>query len=57
MKTLPVITEYFCGPGTRNRSACVCVQTITFELSDLWPRYLARWFTLTDLGQVPRSRS
>ena len=41
--------------GCSNRSSklvvCMCVRTITFELSDLWPRYLARWFILT------RSRS
>jgi len=26
--------------------ACVCVQTITCELNDLWPRWLACWFNL-----------
>jgi len=36
---------------------CVCVSerfgTLTFELSELWPIYLARLFTLT----LPRSNS
>jgi len=25
----------------------VCFRTLTFELNELWPRYLAYWFTLT----------
>jgi len=31
----------------RSRKSSWCIQTITFEPSDLWPRYLACWFTLT----------
>jgi len=31
----------------------VCIRTITFELNDLSPRYLTRWFSLL----VPRSCS
>jgi len=37
------MTENFSGPGTAISPVRVCV---TFELNDLWPRYLACWFNL-----------
>jgi len=44
----PLNTDRFSGPGRAKGPACVCVcvQTITFELNDIWPRYFACWFTL-----------
>ena len=30
-----------------DRCGCLCVPTVSFELEDLWPRYLACWFNLT----------
>jgi len=37
---------------------CVCVcPNDNFELNDLWPRYLARWFILTLSASNWRSRS
>jgi len=29
------------------RCVCLCVWSITDELEDLWPKYLAKWFILT----------
>ena len=41
--------NHFSGPGKAIGLLCVClcVWTITSELNDIWPRYLARWFILT----------
>ena len=42
-----LITDHFSGPASAIGSACVSMRTMTFELDDLWPRYLASWFILT----------
>jgi len=34
------------GQSVGSKCLGVCAPTITFEGSDLWPRYLARWFNL-----------
>jgi len=33
--------------GTGRAVVCVCVRTIPFELNDIWPRYMACWFSMT----------
>jgi len=40
-------TGHFSGTDGAIGSMCLCVWTITFELNDIWLRYLAWWFTLT----------
>jgi len=35
---------------------CVCVQTKTFELNDLWPRHLACWFIWRVSRWSPKDR-
>jgi len=49
----PFTDHHFCGPARAVGSVCVCVcvWTITFELNELWPIYLACWFSLL----LPRS--
>jgi len=45
-----LLTDRFSGPGTAVCPMCVAVcpvRTITFELNDLWPRYLASCFIST----------
>ena len=32
----------------------MCVRTITFELSDVWPGCLARWFIFTLSGLISK---
>jgi len=60
-----LITDRFSGPGrATGRSMCVCVcvclyiQTITFELSNIWGMHVAYSFTLTlkTKGQSARLR-
>jgi len=57
-----LVTDYFSGPGIGQSvhtcmCVCLCVRTISFELNDLWSRYLAWWFFLTLLVQLPRAGS
>jgi len=40
-------TDHFNGPGRAIGLVFVSVWTVTFELHDRWPRYLASWFILT----------
>jgi len=44
-----VFTNHFSVPGRAVGPlfVCVCIWTRTFVQNDLWPRYLACWFTLT----------
>jgi len=44
MVTLLILTDHFSGPSRALGRVCVsaCVRTITFELNDLGPTYLAR---------------
>ena len=42
-----IITDHFSGPVRALGLACLCVQTVTFEQSDLKPRYLACCVVLT----------
>ena len=49
---LVLFTKDFSGPGGAIGRVwlCVCVsvcRTVTFKLSDIWSRYLARWFNST----------
>jgi len=41
-----VFTDHVGGPGRALGALCLCVRAITFEWSDLWPRYLAGWFNV-----------
>jgi len=52
-------TVYWSRESNRPLYVCVCIRTLTFELSNLWPRYSA-WRAGSPwpcLGQVRRSRS
>ena len=42
-----VFTDHFSGPGRAVGVQFVCVLAITFDLYDVWPRYLACCFILT----------
>ena len=46
-------TEQFSDPGTATGHSCVCPGD-NFELNDLCPRHLARWFTLTLTGSYSK---
>ena len=42
-----IFIGYFSGQveqSLRCAGVSLCIRTITFELNDLWPRYLASWF-------------
>jgi len=45
--TIALITDRFSGPGWAIgplcACVCLCVRPITFEINNLWPRYVACW--------------
>jgi len=43
----PLWWSRYWGRAVSPLCVCLCVWTITFEPNDLWPVYLAWWFTLT----------
>jgi len=55
-----LFTDHFSGPDAAIERVCVCVcvcvcvRTITFELNDLWGRYLACWFKYEGQSHVSK---
>jgi len=50
-----LITDHYSGPGRVIGPACVSVcffRTVTFELNDLWSRYLSSWPYLGSISKV-----